>query len=104
MADNSFRFGPFADYLDNPILAPSKGFQSKAVYNPTVIKEGDRYWMLYRAEEADGLTGKIGIAQSLDGIRFAPHPEPVLSPDQPFDMGGCEDPRVLKAGESYYLF
>ena len=78
-ADN-FPIGPFEDFEGNPILTPSKGFQSKGVFNPTVVKEEDRFWMLYRAEAGDGLTGRIGVAQSSDGLHFTPHPEAVLSP------------------------
>jgi predicted GH43/DUF377 family glycosyl hydrolase len=95
--------GLFEDYPDNPILAPSKGFQSKGVFNPTVIKEEARFWMLYRAETEDGLTGRIGIAEGSDGFHFTPYPGPVLSPDEDFERGGCEDPRVAKAGDTYFL-
>ena len=104
MKSNDFPLGPFEDYPGNPILVPSKGFQSRAVFNPTVINEEGRFWMLYRAEAEDGLTGKIGIAQSSDGLHFTPNPEPVLSPDEDFDRGGCEDPRVAKIGDTYFLF
>jgi predicted GH43/DUF377 family glycosyl hydrolase len=104
MKSNDFPLGPFEDYPGNPILAPSKGFQSRGVFNPTVIKEEGRFWMLYRAEAKDGLTGKIGIAQSGDGIHFTPNPKPVLIPDEDFDRCGCEDPRVVKVGDTYFLF
>ncbi len=104
MKGNDFPLGPFEDYPGNPILVPSKGFQSKAVFNPTVVKEEERFWMLYRAETGDGLTGRIGIAQSTDGFHFTPHPGPVLGPDEDFDRGGCEDPRVAKLGDTYFLF
>ena len=104
MKANDFPVGPFEDYAGNPILTPSKGFQSRGVYNPTVIKEESSFWMLYRAETKDGLTGSIGIAQSTDGFYFTPHPEPVLIPDKDFDRGGCEDPRVAKVGDTYFLF
>ncbi len=60
--------------------------------------------MLYRAETEDNLTGRTGIAQSSDGIYFTPHPEPVLSPDEDFDRGGGEDPRVANVGDNYFLF
>jgi predicted GH43/DUF377 family glycosyl hydrolase len=100
---DDFPVGPFVDYPRNPILAPSKGFQSRAVFNPTVIKEYGGFWMLYRAEAGDGLTGRIGIAQSGDGIHFTPQHEPVLNPDEDFDRGGCEDPRVAKFGDTYFL-
>jgi len=104
MKAEDFPVGPFEDYPGNPILTPSKGFQSRGVFNPTVIKEEGRFWMLYRAETEDGLTGRIGIAKSGDGIHFTPNPEPVLSPDEDFDRGGCEDPRVVKVGDIHFLF
>ena len=104
MKAEDFPVGPFEDYPGNPILIPSKGFQSRAVYNPTVIKEEGRFWMLYRAETEDGLTGRIGITQSSDGFNFIPHPGPVLSPNEDFDRGGCEDPRVVKVGDIHFLF
>lgn len=103
MRANGFPLGPFEDYPGNPILTPSTGFQSKAVFNPTVVRDGGRLWMLYRAETEDGLTGRIGIAQSSDGFHFSTYPEPVLSPDEDFDKGGCEDPRVAKVGDTYFL-
>jgi predicted GH43/DUF377 family glycosyl hydrolase len=64
MPTNSFSVGPFEDYSDSPILAPSNGLQSKAVYNPSVIVQNGRFWMPSRAETDDGLTGRIAIAQS----------------------------------------
>lgn len=59
--------------------------------------------MLYQAKTDDGLTGRIEIAQSNDGFNFISHPEPILEPDEDFDRGGCEDPRVAKVGDTYFL-
>ncbi len=63
MNQYDFPIGPFEDYGANPILSPSRGFQSRGVYNPSVIEEGDLFWMLYRAEGDDGFTGRIGLAK-----------------------------------------
>jgi len=96
--------GPFRDYKENPVLLPSTGFESKGAFNPAVIKEGNDYFMLYRAESLeDGLTGKIGLARSQDGINFIRYPEPVIVPDRDFDRFGCEDPRLIKIDDTYYL-
>ncbi len=103
MSGDDFPIGPFTDYEENPILSPRGGFQSKRHYNPTVIEEGGIFYMLYRAETDDGLTGRIGLAESHDGFHFACNPEPVLTPDEDFDRGGCEDPRIVKFEETYYL-
>jgi len=103
MSGDDFPIGPFTDYEENPILTPRGGFQSKGLYNPTVIGEGNIFYMLYRAETDDGHTGRIGLAKSYDGFHFTCNPEPVLTPDEDFDRGGCEDPRIVKFEETYYL-
>ena len=96
--------GPFRDYNKNPILKPDSGFDSRGAFNPAVIKERDNYFMLYRAESLDdSLTGKIGLARSQDGINFVKHPGAVIVPDESFDRFGCEDPRLVKVGGTYYL-
>ena len=96
--------GPFIDYEHNPVLEPGSGFYSRGAYNPAVIKEGEIYFMLYRAESTkEKLTGKIGLASSRDGFNFTPHPEPVLVPDREFDRFGCEDPRLVKIKDTFYL-
>lgn len=96
--------GPFLDFKKNPVLMPGSGFDSKGAFNPAVIREGDNYLMLYRAESLeDSLTGRIGLARSRDGFRFVKHPEPVIVPDKDFDRFGCEDPRLVKIGDTYYL-
>ena len=59
--------------------------------------------MLYRAQDSNG-TSRIGYAESADGIRFKPHPEPVLSPATDYEKdGGVEDPRLVQFGDTYYL-
>ena len=96
--------GPFLDFNENPILMPGSGFDSKGAFNPAVIKEGNDYFMLYRAESLeDKLTGKIGLARSKDGFNFVRHPEPVLVPEHGYEACGCEDPRLIKIDDTYYL-
>lgn len=96
--------GPFAKYEDNPIMEPQgDGFEAMAVFNPTVIVEDGIFYMLYRAEDRKGVS-RIGLAESEDGINFVRRPEPVLSPTESYEIwGGCEDPRVVKIEDTYYL-
>lgn len=98
-----FLIGPFIDYSGNPILKPSDGFYSKGIYNPSVLKEGKSFYMFFRAEADDGLTGRIGMAESDDGFHFNCQKEPLISPEDDFDKLGCEDPRIVKIGDTYYL-
>ncbi len=96
--------GPFAKYEDNPIMEPQgDGFEAMAVFNPMVIVEDGIFYMLYRAEDHKGVS-RIGLAESEDGINFVRRPEPVLSPTERYEIwGGCEDPRVVKIEDTYYL-
>jgi predicted GH43/DUF377 family glycosyl hydrolase len=93
----------FKDYPQNPILSPTEGFFSKGIYNPTLIKEKETIFMLFRGESEDGVTGRIGLAKSVDGLHFEVYPQPVITPSEEFDIGGCEDPRLIKVGETFYL-
>ena len=98
---------PFATWKrlgDAPVLEPfGTGFAAKGVFNPTVVKRGGEYVMLFRAQDAKG-TSRLGYASSSDGVHFTPHPEPVLSPEAEYERnGGVEDPRVVLIGDTYYL-
>jgi len=104
MEDPLFR--KFSKY-EKPILSPetkSKRFDSKAIYNPTVMLENGTVKMLYRAEALeDKYTGRIGLAYSKDGINFTKAERPVMCPENDYEIKGCEDPRLAKFGDTYYL-
>jgi predicted GH43/DUF377 family glycosyl hydrolase len=87
-----------------PILVPQgDGFEAAGVFNPAVIKDRERYMMLYRAQDAKG-TSRLGMAVSRDGIHFAREPEPALAPVAEYERGGgVEDPRLVKIGATFYL-
>ncbi|MER3481158.1 MAG: glycosidase [Meiothermus sp.] len=73
-----------------------------AVFNPAVVYEGGRYWMLYRAQDRRGIS-RLGLATSSDGVHFTRESQPVLSPTDPGEAGGIEDPRLVRIGGLYYL-
>jgi len=87
-----------------PILGPGgRGFEAAGVFNPAVIKDGKRYVMLYRAQDAKG-TSRLGRAVSRDGIHFTREPQPALTPEAQYERGGgVEDPRLVKIGATFYL-
>ena len=102
--------GPFAKYPDNPILAPTvSGWESHALYNPTAWSDGHEVSLLYRAEgpcsfPGRSFTSRIGLALSRDGIHFERQSQAVLEPTEWYETpGGCEDPRLVKIGDTFYL-
>ncbi|WP_200862847.1 glycoside hydrolase family 130 protein [Amycolatopsis orientalis] len=101
----TFPLGPFTKSKRNPILRPDPAhpWESAYLYNPCAIVVGNRIALFYRAQDA-AKTSSIGLAFSEDGINFTRLPDPVLTPTEPWEKpGGCEDPRVVRVGGTYYL-
>ena len=104
-----------------PILVPRKEveWEAKAVFNPSVIYDNGTFKMLYRTypsnleEAAPRLKGQgfylknqisyIGYAESADGINFERRDTPFIFPDTEYDRFGCEDPRITKMGDTFYI-
>src|SRR6185436_9997326 len=99
------RLGPF-DRLNEgrPILSPQgDGFESAGVFNPAVVRDGDRVVMLYRAQDKHGIS-RLGYATSTDGVTFTREVAAVLSPDAEYERGGgVEDPRLVRIEGLWYL-
>lgn len=108
--ENDWQLQPFVKYQRNPILAPSgETWQAKDVFNPAAWTDGENVWLLYRAEDDTGIgrwngTSRFGLAYSTDGFQFVCEPDPVLEPEESWELpGGCEDPRLVRIGELFYL-
>lgn len=101
---NPFPFKQFVKYENNPILSPvGDGFESKGTYNPCVIMVEDTVFMFYRAQDEHGQSS-IGLAKSTDGINFKRNSQPVIAPEFDYELpGGCEDPRIIRIGDTYYI-
>jgi predicted GH43/DUF377 family glycosyl hydrolase len=100
--------GKLQKYENNPILNPSplkrKKFESSAVYNPTAIKKNNKIYLFYRAEKGQGekYTSAIGLAESREGLHFKEH-LPVIVPRYDYEKRGCEDPRICRIKDIYYM-
>lgn len=109
-AQAQWQLGPFEKHDGNPILVPGKNdWESKDVFNPAAWTDGKTVYMIYRAEDSTGIgewngTSRLGLAESTDGIHFNRHSEPILEPTEPWELpGGCEDPRIVKIDDTFYL-
>ena len=92
---------------ENPILLPNKNIQweSEAVFNPGAILIDDTVHLLYRAiGEYDTYMSRIGLATSKDGVNFERKSEvPIIEPQEDYDKWACEDPRVMKIDDTFYI-
>ena len=95
----------------NPILSPLKehSWEAAAAFNGCPIIVGTETHMVYRAmsdpdilKEPHIRMSVIGHAVSTDGIHFNQR-KPLIVPSTDFDRFGCEDPRITKLDDTYYI-
>lgn len=98
----------------NPILKPNKNksWEAEAVFNGCPIKKGREIYLLYRAlslphyhtlAQTKLMVSDIGIAKSKDGIHFSNRRRFIFS-EELWERFGCEDPRITKLNNKYYIF
>ena len=91
-------------YEGNPILKPKpeNDWESQNVFNPAAIYDHGLFHLLYRAMGIDEIS-RIGYAVSVNGFDFLRLDKPVFTPKLILEPRGCEDPRIVKIGKSYYM-
>ncbi len=96
----------------NPILSPvdEHPWEAMAAFNGCPILLDKNTYMVYRAmSEPDPLkephmsTSVVGVAVSDDGAHFEKR-KVLFGPSEDFDKYGCEDPRVTKIDDTYFIF
>ncbi|MBI3046655.1 MAG: hypothetical protein HYY86_03930 [Candidatus Harrisonbacteria bacterium] len=99
---------------ENPILKPTNehSWEAEAVFNGCPVQKEKEIYLLYRAlslphyhtsARTTMMISDIGIAESRDGVRFE-NRRRFIVPEYPWEKFGCEDPRVTKLGNKYYIF
>ncbi|MFC1711481.1 hypothetical protein ACFLZ1_02740 [Patescibacteria group bacterium] len=107
----------------NPILKPiiKNYWESRAVFNPAAVFEDKKVHLLYRAV-GDSDVSVLGYASSKDGLNIDTRStKPVYVPREKFEgrpkgldprfnvyksgigFGGCEDPRLTKIKNRFYM-
>jgi len=88
----------------SPLFGPNPMhlWESKYVFNPAVIYDGELFHMLYRAQGAD-MVSRMGYAVSQDGLHFNRMTNPVFSPLHKEELYGVEDPRITWIEDRYYM-
>ncbi|HNY38215.1 MAG TPA: glycosidase [Petrotogaceae bacterium] len=88
----------------NPLFAPNPShlWESRFVFNPAVVYDGELFHMLYRAQGED-MVSRMGYAVSTDGIHFNRMEKPVFEPSCVQELYGVEDPRLTYIDGKYYM-
>jgi predicted GH43/DUF377 family glycosyl hydrolase len=96
----------------NPILSPNEeqNWEAVAVFNGSIIKDKDKFHLVYRAISSpqryfghDIELSSIGKAESNDGINFK-NRQLLITPEYKWEEFGCEDPRITKFDDKYFIF
>src|SRR6185312_11756958 len=100
-------------YAGNPVLRPRPDYSWEAgsVINPGAVDILGAVHLLYRATpttlygKPGAYSSSIGLATSQDGYIFETQANPLIFPTKQYEDGlGCEDARVSRLGEKYYIF
>ncbi len=96
-----------------PILTARNRKDIGAIFNCAAIEKEGVIYLLPRVIEKgykkrkeggfDKYISTIHIAESENGKNFNLSQKPFLAPDAPYDKYGCEDPRVAKLGDRYFI-
>jgi len=96
----------------NPLLKPisDHSWESFGTFNWCPIQDKNKIHLVYRAESDVEYVHKkelrissIGYAESVDAHHYEKRRQLVF-PEHPWEQFGCEDPRVTKINDTYYIF
>lgn len=98
-------------YQNNPIFTPRQNsWETEAVFNGCVVSKKDSFYLVYRAispaRSEEGLSfplSTIGYSLSPDGVHFG-QGKLLIKPEYEWEKFGCEDPRVTKLNNKYFIF
>ncbi len=102
----------FQRFEGNPIIKPAleSEWQAFGTFNPAVVYEKNKFHIVYRAQAVKG-TSVMGYAVSSDGFTIDENlDEPIYFPRESFEQkihetgnSGCEDPRLSRIDDKYYM-
>lgn len=98
-------------YSGNPIITAiaDHKWESFATFNPAAIYEDNKVFILYRTNDHQ-YHSFVGMAVSSDGLRIDERLiNPIYAPREDFEIrnepgnSGCEDGRVVKIGDRFFM-
>ncbi len=99
-------------FPDNPILLPSllNPWEAAAAFNGSITTLAGKYVLVYRAQAKKSphagenvKLSTVGLSISQDKASFQ-ETRLFISPEEEWERFGCEDPRVTKLEDTYYIF
>ncbi len=101
----------FHRFPENPIIEPvfELDWQAAGTFNPAALYEDKKVHIIYRAQSTKGVSS-FGYAASNDGFHIDENLDyPIYVPREDFEKAtgqgnsGCEDPRITKIDDRFYM-
>jgi predicted GH43/DUF377 family glycosyl hydrolase len=88
----------------NPILTPRSDlwWANRKTYNCGAVFDDGEYQLIFRAVGDDSIS-RLGSARSANGVTLTVKPVPVFSPVESWEARGCEDPRITKVDDAFWM-
>lgn len=82
------------------------GWAPAKFWNPTLMEKDGKIYLFYRTgPKLEGLQSRIGVAWSEDGVQWHDYENnPIIFPTENNEKLGCEDPRIYKYGDTYFMY
>lgn len=105
--------GPFVEDADLTFTARGQwpdptgtGWTSSAIFNPSLISDGNRLVLFYRASPSmESMASRIGTASHEAGRGWTDSEfNPIIYPTLDNELYGCEDPKIYRKEGQYFLF
>lgn len=96
----------------NPLVSPdpSTPWNAEATFNPSPVSYDGEQYVVFRAASHPALyhdetveLSTIAVAKAHDNGDYG-EPYQLVTPSEDWDRYGCEDPRVTKLGDHFYIF
>lgn len=87
-----------------PVLEPGPegSWDSIRVAEPSLVRTDDGLQLFYTGFDEEGV-GRIGVANSTDGISWTKRAQPVFEGEQPWDGGSVGNPQVARTADGYVM-
>lgn len=81
-------------------------WESNSIFNPSLIEHEGQLFMFYRAApQKESLCSRVGLAVFKENTGWVDYTEnPILYPTDENESLGCEDPKIYKVENEYFMF
>jgi len=89
----------------DPLITPREGreWEARGTFNPGAVVQAGGVHLLYRAVDVNGIS-RFGYSRVQNGTEVELRSwDPIYEPSAQWEECGCEDPRITKLDDTFYI-